>query len=499
MARVFYGGILMEANSFNPVLSTRDTFSFVYEGAELDQMESTSLEMGGVINTLKKYPEITRVPGYYAQACTSGPMAGSEFDFLAENLFNSLKRAMPVDGVLLVLHGAMQSDTVDDCEGYIISKVREIVGKDIPVCATFDFHALVSTEMVAGLNGASGYFTYPHVDHYQTGERAAEALVRLLKGVKTEPVCFRIPMIMSCENSNTIDTPMVPAMNMFFSLLKEQGVQSGMISMAQPWLDSKELGCTVCLFVDETCDRQRIEALAQDILHYIWDKREEFYPDMPKIDEALKIIQTMARPVILVDYGDVPNAGGTGDGVHVLKALLKAGITDKCALVVADAETCAKAEEVGEGNSGDFMIGSCGAPGEFNERIPVTAKVLKISYEPFVHLGPTQKGFVSHPGARVLLQTGSIYIVVCKTTCISHDRNIYLTMGIDPADMDIVCMRATHSFMSTYAGIYGSWIYVDTPGYSTRDVKYLPFRRVDRPIYPLDDITEFKFLDVVGK
>ena len=283
MYRIFIGGLLMEANSFNPVFSTRETFTCTLEGKELGQMKGTALEMGGVFDTLERQADVEIVPGFYAQACTSGPVKGSEFTYLSQRLFGSLSAAGEVDGVLLVLHGAMQSEDIDDCEGYIISKVREIVGADVPVCASFDFHALITTEMVQGLDGASGYFTYPHIDHFETGVRACGALLDLLRsGKDTYKICHRIPMIMSCENSNTIDSPMVPAMNMFQELLGSKGVCSGSIFMAQPWLDSPELGCSVCVFARGEENRQAITEKIDEILAYLWENRELFYPPMPK-------------------------------------------------------------------------------------------------------------------------------------------------------------------------------------------------------------------------
>lgn len=279
----------MEANSFNPVFSTRETFTCTLEGETLSQMKGTSLEMGGVFDTLEKQPDVEIVPGFYAQACTSGPVKGTDFTYLSQRLFRSLEAAGKVDGVLLVLHGAMQSENIDDCEGYIISQVRQIVGDDVPVCASFDFHALVTTQMVQGLDGASGYFTYPHVDHFETGVRACNALLELLRsGEGVYRICHRIPMIMSCENSNTIDSPMVPAMEMFQQLLHSEGVCSGSIFMAQPWLDSPQLGCSVCIFARGEDHRQALTEKVDGILTYLWEHREEFYPPMPKIDQALE-------------------------------------------------------------------------------------------------------------------------------------------------------------------------------------------------------------------
>lgn len=487
----------MEANSFNPILSTRETFTCKLEGNELATMRGTSLELGGVYACLDAAHDVEIIPGFFAQACTSGPVQGREFEYLKGRLLMSLKNAGKIDGVLLVLHGAMQSETVDDCEGMIISEVRSMVGPDIPICASFDFHALMTRQMAENLDGASGYFTYPHVDHFETGYRAAVSLMELLhSGQKTYTLCHRIPLIMSCENSNTIDSPMVPAMKRLQNLLHADGVCSGSMFMTQPWLDSPELGCSICIFARGEEYRAEIEREMDEILQYLWEQRTAFYPPMPDIHAALKKIQTMKKPVILVDYGDVPNAGGTGDGTVVLKALLQEKLDCPAVVVVADQESTDLAEQVGEGKEGQFFIGGFGKPGEFNERIPIAAKVLKLNPEPFVHLGPAQKGFISKPGMRALLQCGNVFIILCRHVCISHDRNMLLTMGLEPSEMGVIAMRATHSFMSCYDGVMRSWLYVDTPGFSTRNLKTLPFTHCSRPIYPLDEMGELQIIEV---
>ena len=498
MVHVFIGGIHTETNSFNPVPAKSETFTCQLLGEEIHTMRGTSLELGGVYDRLERETGITILPGFFAQACTCGTMIDADFRALCDTLFQSLKNYECVDAVLLSLHGAMQSELIDDCEGYILRGVRNIVGENVPVCVSLDFHAMISHEMMDCMDGACGYFTYPHVDNFETGVRAADCLLQLLKsGTKPYKLCRSIPLIMSCENSNTIDSPVVPAMNRIKALLEEEGVLSGSIFFTQPWLDTPGLGCSICLFFEDENKRAYMLAQIESILRYIWDSREEFYPPMLKIQEALAQVPAMKKPVMLVDYGDVPNAGSTGDGTVVLKALLDAKLKDSSVVVVADEQSTDQAVSVGVGNSATFMIGGFGEPGSYNARIAVEAKVISINTEPFVHLGPAQKGYIGRPGVRALLQCGNVYILLCRQVCFSHDRNIFLTMQLQPEEMGIIAMRATHTFMSCYKDILGSWMYVDTPGFSTRDLKSLPFAHCGRPIYPLDDIKEFTMTEVI--
>ena len=478
----------MEVKSFNPVLSDRKTFRTWLEGEQLYSMRGTAMELGGVFDCFDAADDIEVIPGFFAQACTSGPMDDKEFQIMAEHLFDTLRSTGEVDGVLLVMHGAMTSTAVDDCEGFLAEGVRKIVGNQIPVCASLDFHAMFTRRMLENLTSVSGYQTYPHIDHRETGLRAANQLLHIVRtGATVRKIYHEIPLIMSCENSNTIDSPMAPIMRRTQALLDTNGVVGGSIFMTQPWLDVPELNCSICMFVENDADFSRVNQEAIEIIESVWNQREKFYPPMPGIKEALEKSRSMPKPVMFVDYGDVPNAGGGGDGVAVLKELLAANLPETACLVVADPKSTMQAVSLGVGAKAMFQIGNTDEAGKYNTRIPVEAEVLGLSNEPIVHLGPAMKGYISQPGHRALLKCGSIYIILCENVCISHDQAMLRTMGLDPAEIDIIVMRATHSFMSCYANVMGSWLYVDTPGYSTRNLKWLPFTKCRRPIYPLDE------------
>jgi microcystin degradation protein MlrC len=479
----------METNSFNPRLAECSTFTTWLEGEEIESMRGTSLELGGIFAFFDQKKEVRTIPGFFAQATTSGRIKDSDFFHMADMLFSSLRNAGSVDGVLLVQHGAMLSESIDDCEAYIVEQVRSIVGDQIPICSSFDLHAYMTRSLAQMLDGASGYQTYPHIDHFETGYRAASHLFDLIQNrVIPNPIYRHIPLIMSCENSNTINSPIVPAINKLQDLLAMEGVLSGSLYLTQPWLDVKELGCSICIYIADQMKTDFFTKKVDEILSDIWENRSSFYPPMLNIKEALEECETLEQPIILVDYGDVPNAGSTGDGTFVLKALLEEKLSFPSVVVVADKESTFQAVSVGVGNTAIFSIGGFGRTGEFNERIPVNAKVLMLNSEPFVHLGPAQKGNISKPGMRALLQSDNVFIILCERVTTSHDRNMLLTMGLNPASMGIISMRATHSFLSCYAGVMKSWLYVDTPGFSTRNLKSLPFLFCERPIYPLDEM-----------
>ena len=492
--KIWLGGIHMEANSFNPILADIETFrqGGWYEGEEMQSMQGKGHEVSGMYDCLQKIDGMEVIEGFFTTiGGAAGPVKDTGLHEMVDIMLRSLEEAGRVDGVLLSFHGAMQSETIFDCEGYMAQRVREIVGPEVPICCALDWHALFSEQMLELVDGFAGYMMLPHIDRPETGYRAAQCLVNLIKSGKkpkdVHKLYKNLPFIVSLENSNSFDSPSVPALDMLKELQSTPGVLCAGMFMTQPWLDVPELGLQLCVYLEEE-DNPEAERRMNELADYLWDNRRSFTIDLPDIPKALELVQTMEKPVIFVDFGDVPNAGSTGDSTAVLKAFLDAGLPYKSCVVVADAQSAARAVEIGEGGSGLFSIGGFGQPGSYNERIPVEATVQKIDAQPFVHLGPITKGFINRAGIRALLVSGNVYIIICEKNCLPFDRNMLLTLGIDPKDFGLISMRVTYSFQSTYEGVMGSWLFVDTPGCSTRNHRSLPYRYCKRPIYPLEDI-----------
>ena len=487
--RVFVGGIHMEANSFNPNPANIETFreSQWLEGEEFFSQRMNGLEGKGVLSCFNQDPAIQVIPGLYARALAFGPIRAGEFEKMCDKLFADLRRALPVDGVLLLLHGACQSQTIDDCEGYILRKIRKIVGNDIPVVASLDLHACMTQEMMKNLDSVACYLTYPHNDHVETGYRAAQCLIKLIQeGIKPGKLLKNIPLIMSNINE-TSGSLLAPVMEMYRAFLKKPGVVSAGVLFTQPWLDTPEMGCQMCVFYDNEERREDYETQMDEIMQYLWEHRKELYVDQLSIEEALRKCDEMEKPICIVDYGDIPPSGSTGDSVAMLKALLEKDLDYPACVIIYDPETTKLAKKIGAGSKTVFRIGTNDGTG-FNGRIPVEAEVMTVTDAPFRNIGPAQKDAIVNAGIRALLYSKNVYIVVCERIYMTHDRNMLITLGLEPEKLGIVVQKCSKSYKPNWAGIMKSEMDVDTPGYSRQKVENYRFEHVIHPIYPLDKI-----------
>src|SRR6185312_6388432 len=240
--------LIQESNSFSPVRGDLALFRagcLRYDEDSLRGLAGTRTELGGCIAAASRHG-VELVPTLAAWAASGGPMRQPDFEQLAEEFLARVRVAGRVDGVLLALHGAWVSEGQEDADGWLLAEVRRLVGADVPVVVTLDFHANITRRMVANADALVGFRTYPHVDMYETGERAMELLLELLRtGCRPRMVCRKAPMIVPPENMQTTDGPVAAVMREIVAAEADAGVLSASLFVVQPWLDVAELGATV--------------------------------------------------------------------------------------------------------------------------------------------------------------------------------------------------------------------------------------------------------------
>ena len=489
--RIYIGGIATESNTFSPNNADIDLFKrgYCYEGEEIQKLKQTSMEACGFYECLENHPEVKIVEGFMAFALTAGKVTTDAFRQLSDQLFDSIAGAGKLDGILLALHGAMVSEDCDDCEGFLLERIRKIVGPDVKIVCPLDMHCCLTQKMVDCSDGLFSYLTYPHRDNKQTGYRAAKCLVTLVKsGERFRKIYKRIPFIMPVENCSTDQGPIVPAIEKVKALLKDKNVSSAALYMTQPWLDVPDLGCSMVVYVKENVDCSFYARKVDEILGYIWNNRKQFVVDVPRIEKVLDSIDKYEKPLSVVELGDIVSAGGLGDSTYILRALLNNMPGCATVITVVDPKTVYKAWETGAGNAAEFTIGGSINYG-YNAPTTLSAKVLKLSDEMFMPKGESQKGLSMDAGKRALLKYDeNLYIIVSEYACFNHDPELLVMMGLDPHEMKVVIQKTHQLFKAGYRGILKSYEYVDTPGFTDRNLSRLPFNKVKRPIFPLDDM-----------
>ena len=492
--RVAVGGLMQESNSFSPVGTALADFESEYllRGSEIPEyFAGTNTEIAGFLTACKSAGAET-IPLFAAAANSGGNVTAETFATLSGELLGSLRQATaeaPLDVVLLALHGSMCVDGEDDPEGAVLDSCRSVVGPECVIGASLDLHANVTERMVRAADVLVGYRTYPHVDQASTARRAAGAAMAAAKGPRLQTVLQKLPLLVQAEHMQTTDGPM-HELRTQADLLETEGLAVAVsVFGVQPWLDFPGVGCSVAVVgSDEAAARAHARRLAGEF----WSRRDRFAVELVDIEQAVRTaLGTEGAPVVLVDSADCPSSGAPGDSAAILAALLgHAGrgvdLGGPCLTTVVDVETAAAAHRVGAGEHIEATVGGKLDPAR-SEGVRFAGRVERVTDGRFVRRGPAFTGLPLDAGPSAVLARGSIRILVTSKPVPTSDPEFFRAAGLEPADAKIVSIKSPTLFRAAYDPFAGRIIYVDTPGAASANLRQFPWKRISRPIYPLDD------------
>ena len=283
--KIAVAAILQESNNFSPVPTTYDDFNPVFGPAVLARHSGKLTEMGGFLDILSATPSIEIAPVCAAWAITANRLRRTDFARLKNDFAHHLSEANP-DALLLAMHGAQTAVAEDDVEGSILTIARKILGPRKPIFLTLDLHANLTQRMVTLADAIVGYHTYPHIDMFETGQKAARLLLRTLSGELRPSIAYRnLPLIIPPENSQTHRGPMHALITAAQAVEASGLAEAISIFPVQPWLDIAEMGCSV---VAVTNNRPKsAQRYADTFARRLWRGKNDFEITLTPVPEAI--------------------------------------------------------------------------------------------------------------------------------------------------------------------------------------------------------------------
>lgn len=494
MKRIAIGGIIHETHTFAPEPTDLAAFAqqSLYEGdALIRHMQGAPNSMGGALEGLTR-AGYQPVPLLYAAATPSGSVTAEAYESLSHTLLERLQAALPVDGVLLVLHGAMVSQQQDDCEGDILARVRTLVGPDCPLISTLDMHGNVSPQMVASADALVAFDQNPHLDTYERGLEAADILRRMLDdGLRTSAAIARPPLLLSALTTWTQQPPLRPMHERAQQMEREREVVNVSIMGGFAYADTPFSG--VSAIVTTSGDRALARTYAHELAHIAWAHREAGGYKGIGVEEAVQQAMAAPRgPVILADVGDNIGGGTPGDGTVLLKALLDAGAQD-AVVILTDPQAVAQAVLAGEGGQVALRVGGK-ADHLHGEPVWVHGNVERLtdghySVEGKDHFAQLY-GREVNMGRCAVIKCEGVRMLINERKTPPGDLAQLRSQGITPEAQRIIVAKSAVAFRGAYEPIAAEIYEVDTPGLCTADLQRFAYRKVPRPIYPLDEIKD---------
>lgn len=489
--RLALGGLEHETNTyavetFGP--TTLDAF-LVGRGDEITaNLRGTRTYLGGMIDTAERLGA-EPVPLLMAFATPSGTIAAGAYAALKDELVERLRAAGPIDAVALDLHGAGVAEGVDDLEADLVRAVRGVVGPAVPIGATLDLHGNVSDAMAEALDLALGVHLYPHTDMYERGGELVELLDRVLRG----ELCPRthvehVPMLVPTT------TTQVPPASEVNELCREIEARPGIVDCTFfhgfPYTDVPLVGAHVVVTAHD--DHALAREAAREVAAAVWTRREEFRSGGHTPGEAVRrALEAGDGPVVVNDTSDNPDGGAPGDGTHLLRALLDAGVDDACFAYLADPDAVAVAVDAGVGSTVELALGGRhgllhGAP------LAVTAQVRTITDGRFELRGEMFGGVTVDIGPTVLLRIGGVDVVVSSKRGQTFDPEVFLLHGIDIRRYRIVALKGSQHFRAAFDPIATAIVTADAPGFTTLHPEQFPRCHAPGPLWPLDPDAEYR-------
>lgn len=496
--RIVTGGIAQETNTFQWEPTTLTDFSkgssSIVRGEEILALAGTGSIYGGIVEEARRLG-VELIPTTYGAAVPGGRVSREAFDTLREEILDGIRAALPVDGVLLGLHGAMALEDDDDGEGPLISAVRELVGPDVPIIAPLDLHTNLSNTMIEEADGFVGYKEYPHTDMPETGAQAMRMLVATIKGeIKPTMAFARVPLIAPNQSMvTTWQSPLKDAIDRARAMEQEPGVVAATVLGGFSFSDVPFTGVATIVVTDD--DPALARRYADELATMCWERREQFtiHPTPPAEAIAEALAGEPGSVYVLADISDSGASGTAGDGTVILRALLEANARSAAVAQIMDRAAVQACIDAGVGSTVTLSVGGK-HDGLHGDPVEVTGMVRLIHEGTFLQSGAMGRGRSASRGKTVVLEIGGPGGIELQLTDLRghpNDLNYFRSFGIEPTERRILVLKSAAHYRAAFEPIATKVIEIDAPGISSPNLHSFPYQRLRRPIYPLDPETQW--------
>ena len=415
-----------------------------------------------------------------AFAQPAGKTVKRVYEGFRDEILSDLRAALPVDAVLLSLHGAMVAEGYDDAEGDLLAAVRRVVGSSVPVGAELDLHANVSPRKIDSATAIVLFKEYPHIDVPERAEDLFHLIAGAVEG-RTRPVMG----VFDCRTVGVFHTtrqPMRGFVDKCTALEGKDGVLSVSIVHGFPWADVADMGSKIIVVADG--DKAKAEHLARELGIEFFRLRQATQPRYTSLAEAIARAQThnQPKPLVIADVSDNAGGGAASDSTFILEGMLAQGIAGGAIGMFWDPMAVRLAFEVGEGGALDLRLGGKLGPAS-GPPLDLRAEVIGLKRDAYVRFGGREKSLTPVGDMAAFAVCG--IAIVCNTLrsqCKSLD--CFTEVGIDPARQRVLVVKSMQHFHAAYASIASEILYVAVPGVVAPDFLSLDYKKASRRQWP---------------
>jgi len=487
--KIAIAGLAIESSTFSPAKTNEEDFKARTGNDVFDYYPFLSLDS---INRKRA----VWIPTLRGHALPGGIVTREAYESLVNKTLEMLKKDMPYDGLFFDIHGAMSVEGIDDPEGDFIKRIRNVIGYETIISTSMDLHGNVSYELAKETDLITCYRLAPHEDAIESKKRAVDNLLMRLESGKGKPkykARIEVPILLPGEKTSTRVEPGKSMYAKVDPVTKSPGILDAAIWVGYPWADEPRNHGVVMVTGD---NKNAVGEAAEFLAESFWSVKDEFVFVGPvaSFEESINLaLKSKEFPYVISDTGDNPTAGGAGDVTWTLNELLNRSEfkTENGPSVVYASipgpKLTEKAIKLGVGKEIEEFVGA-EVDDRFSPPIKIKGKIKSI-----------KKGD-RYAETEVLVQSGSVNIIVTKKRKPYHKESDFLDLGIDPKSTNIVIVKIGYLVPELH-NIKKGWTMALTPGGVDQDLFRIDYKRIKRPMFPLDnfendpDLT-VKFVDI---
>ncbi|MDE5419812.1 M81 family metallopeptidase [Labilibaculum sp. DW002] len=474
LPKIAIAGFWIESSTFSPARSDMNSFKQL-RGEEIFNY----YPFFGIDSSLRNQADW--IPTLRARAIPGGMVTKETYESLVGEILEKLKKNAPFDALFLDIHGASSVVGMDDPEGDFLRRVREVVGTEPLISTSMDLHGNVTKELAQHTDLITCFRMAPHEDATESRRRAVSNLLDRLESGKGKPkykAWIPVPILLPGEKTSTRIEPGKSLYAKVDPLTKHEGVIDAAIWVGYAWADAPRNRAAVMAYGD---DKEQVSKAAEELAKSFWDVREqfEFVAPVASLEESLnKAIESKKQPFIISDMGDNPTAGGAGDVTWTLQEVLKQKEFQKedgTSLIYASIpgpKFVAKAIKLGEGAKIEAFAGA-NVDARYAGPVKLKGTIEKIRHGD------------KYAETEVVVKVGSVHVIVTKIRKPYHHEADFTNLGLNPRKTDIVMVKIGYLVPELY-NMRGDWLMAQTPGGVDQDLERIGYKRIQRPMFPLD-------------
>ena len=472
--KIAIAGLAIESSTFSPAVTEVEAFlaregEAVFDYYPFLQFDQPQRKAANWTPTLRGHS----LPG--------GIVSRKAYDSLVGKTLKMLEKELPLDGLFFDIHGAMSVQGIDDPEGDFIKKIRDLIGTKTLISTSMDLHGNVSERLAQHTDLITCYRMAPHEDALESKQRAVDNLLERLINGKGKPkykAWIPVPILLPGEKTSTRIEPGKSLYAKVKPMTEKKGVIDAAIWIGYAWADEPRNHAVVMVTGD---NKKQVSESAESLARDFWKVRNEFEFVAPTTDLKTSLeyaLKSKKKPYIISDMGDNPTAGGAGDVTWTLRELLKNKAFKKPTgpkLIYASIpgpEMIEAALKAGINNKVSAKVGA-----QVDDRY--APPILLNGIVEAIHQGDI------HAETEVVVKVGSIKVIVTKKRKPYHREKDFTQLGLNPRKADILVVKIGYLVPELY-NIRGGWNMALTPGGVDQDLQRLGYKRIKRPMFPLD-------------